>query len=136
MPKTAFGTYLENYYFDWQKKYGRASIRKFAKWLDINQSLVTQWMNGKGPKPGLINSIKLGSKLGPEIYNILEMDDPAVISISHLPPSVRDRLEEAIYESNSELASHGLSSDSPEAEEIVIKIFEKHRFKYTRTTRS
>jgi transcriptional regulator with XRE-family HTH domain len=55
--------------------YGRASIREFSRWLDINQAQITQWMNGKG-RPGIVSARKLAMKLGPEIYDILDLPRP------------------------------------------------------------
>ena len=133
MPNSEFSTYLSNYFLDWQKINGRSSIRNFSKWLGIHYSLVDQWMNGNG-KPGPNNLAKLAAKIGPDIYKVLEIEPPEIISITHLPPEFRERLERALAETNSELASRGLSTSDPEAEEITIKIFGKHGFKYTRTT--
>ncbi len=73
--KTKFSDYLERHYLDWQIENGRASIRKYSLWLGINSSLVIQWMNGNG-KPGSKNLAKLAIKLGPDIYDVLEIPPP------------------------------------------------------------
>ena len=74
MEKSRFADWLEKKYLSWQIENGRASIRQFSEWLDINQALVTQWMNDKA-KPGPKTIHLLASKLGDEVYEILE--DPA-----------------------------------------------------------
>jgi len=74
--KSEFNRYLENYYLDWQKEHGRSSIRKFSKWLGIHYSLIDQWMNGKGGKPGPKNLAKLSLKIGPEVYDLLNIPRP------------------------------------------------------------
>src|SRR4030042_3364679 len=76
MTKIEFSYWLENYFLDWQKKNGRTSIRRFSLWLGIHYSLVDQWMNGKGGKPGPKNLAKLALKVGPEIYDILGIPEP------------------------------------------------------------
>jgi hypothetical protein len=73
--KIVFADYLEKQYLLWQMDNGRASIREFSLWLDINQALVVQWMNGHG-KPGLGSIRKLAIKLGPEIYDIFNTTPP------------------------------------------------------------
>jgi hypothetical protein len=70
-----FSQYLEKFYLNWQMKNGRASIREFSRWLDINHAMVDQWMNGKG-KPGPKSIPKLARKLGLEIYDIFEIPRP------------------------------------------------------------
>ena len=75
MVKTEFSQYLEKFYLNWQLEYGRASIREFSKWLDINHAMVIQWMNGNG-KPGPKSIPKLSRKLGPEIYDIFDLPRP------------------------------------------------------------
>jgi hypothetical protein len=93
------------------------------------------WINDKQP-PDKHSADLIAIKLGNEIYDLLGLARPDTIPLDQLPHAVRDRLTAAVYEVNSELALRGLSGDSPESEDIVIKIFEKHGFKYTRTTRS
>jgi hypothetical protein len=73
--KIIFSDYLEKQYLLWQMDNGRASIREFSRWLDINHALVVQWMNGHG-KPGVASIRKLAVKLGPEIYNIFDIVPP------------------------------------------------------------
>jgi succinate dehydrogenase flavin-adding protein (antitoxin of CptAB toxin-antitoxin module) len=70
-----FSEFLEKQYLLWQMDNGRASIREFSRWLDINQALVVQWMNGHG-KPNMDSTRKLVIKLGPEVYDIFGLPRP------------------------------------------------------------
>jgi len=110
------------------------SQKEFAEWIGVSNSLLTFWLkpNGKIPKHKATID-KLVTKFGPEVYDWLGLARPDTIPLDQLPRTVRDRLTTAVYEVNSELGSRGLSGDSPESEDIVIEIFEKHGFKYTRT---
>lgn len=107
----------------------------FARYLGVSPSTLSMWINKKQP-PDRHSADLIALKLGPEVYEILQIEPPEISSITNLPHEVRSRLEGALYETNSELASRGLSASDPEAVEITIKIFEKHGFKYTRTTKS
>jgi transcriptional regulator with XRE-family HTH domain len=107
---------------------------EFAEYLGVSESTVSQWINKVQP-PDKHSADLVALKLGPEIYDLLGLARPNTIPLDQLPHAVRDRLTTAVYEVNSELESRGLSNASPEAEDITIKIFEKHGFKYTRTTK-
>lgn len=127
--------WLFNEFLEWQKKEGsRKPQARFAKYLGVKPSTFSMWITGK-QDPDPYNADKIAAKLGPEIYDLLGLARPDNIPLDQLPHAVRDRLTDAVYEVNSELSSRGLSGDSPEAEDIVIRIFEKHGFKYTRTTK-
>jgi len=131
-----FNDYLTQKYVDWRgDAIGRErSLKDFADWIGVSNQLLTYWMrlNGKIPKYKK-NIDKLVTKFGPEIYDLLGLARPDTIPLDQLPRAVRDRLTTAVYEVNSELGTRGLSGDSPESEDIVNEIFEKHGFKYKRT---
>ena len=132
-----FNDYLTQKYVDWRgDAIGRErSLKDFADWIGISNQLLTYWMRPNGKIPKHKKTIdKLVIKFGPEIYDMLGLTRPDTIPLDQLPKQVHDRLTAAVYEVNSELESRGLSGASPEAEDIVIKIFEKHGFKYTHTT--
>jgi len=108
--------------------------KEFAEWIGVSSSLLTYWRKKNGKKPKQKNTIdKLIKRFGPEVYDVLGLTQTDTIPLDQLPRAVRDRLTTAVYEVNLELGSRGLSGDSPESEDIVIEIFEKHGFKYTRT---
>lgn len=104
MTTPQFSHYLEQYYLDWQKKYGRASIRKFSLWLEINHSLVNQWMNGKGYDPGPKNLAKLALKIGHQVYSLLGRPEPPQFiqlydaHYDDLPPEAQLQLDRKISE--------------------------------------
>ena len=72
---TTFTEYLENYYLNWQLKYGRASIREFSRWLKVNHTLIIQWMNGRG-KPGMQSLYIMAEKMGPEVFDYAGANRP------------------------------------------------------------
>ena len=112
------------------------SQEKYAEWIGVSSQLMTDWLKRDGKIPKHQKTItKLVDKYGPKVYDVLGLTQPDIIPFDQLPFAVRDRLTTAVYEVNSELESRGLSNASPEAEDITIKIFEKHGFKYTRTTK-
>jgi|WetSurSiteA1Bulk_404760.scaffolds.fasta_scaffold133129_2 hypothetical protein len=82
--KSSFSDFLTSYYLHWQLLHGRASIRDFAKFLNINHSLVVQWMNGRG-SPGPQNISMLVRKMGPFVLEFFP-DYPA-------PPESAIKLE-------------------------------------------
>jgi hypothetical protein len=82
--KPGFSDFLTRYYLHWQLLHGRASIREFAKWLNINHSLVVQWMNERG-SPGPQNISMLVRKMGPIVLEYFP-DYPA-------PPESAIKLE-------------------------------------------
>jgi hypothetical protein len=131
-----FNDWLTQKYVEWRgDAIGRdRSIKEFADWVDVSNQLMSDWMklNGKIPKHKKTID-KLVTKFGPEVYDLLGLVQPDTIPLDQIPRAVRDRLTTAVYEVNSELESRGLSNASLEAEDIVIEIFEKHGFKYTRT---
>lgn len=51
------------------------SLTKFAKSIGFSVSLVSYWMNEKG-NPSIENINKLAYQLGPEVYDVLDMQRP------------------------------------------------------------
>jgi hypothetical protein len=94
--KTTFAEYLENYYLNWQLKYGRASIRDFSKWLKMNHALIINWMNGRG-KPGMHSLYIMAEKMGPEVFDYAGANRPTkaisdmLLALGSLPePDIND----------------------------------------------
>ncbi len=113
------------------------TLQDFAQWLGISKSLLTYWRKKNGKIPTHKKSIdKLVEKYGIEVYDVLGLEQPDIITVGPIPHQIRDDLSTALYEINSELISRGLSSNSPEAIDITINILEKHWLRYTRTTKS
>lgn len=135
MTKSKVAIWINKKFLEWQLAQERsANQEEFALYLGVSPSAFSIWINDIQP-PGKHSADLIANKLGPEIYDLLGLERPSTIPLDQLPNQVRDRLSSAVYEVNAELGSRGLSSDSPEAEEITIKIFEKYGFKYTRTTK-
>ncbi len=93
---TTFAEYLENYYLNWQLKYGRASIRDFSKWLKMNHALIINWMNGRG-KPGMQSLYIMAEKMGPEVFDYAGANRPPkaisdmLLALGSLPePNIND----------------------------------------------
>jgi hypothetical protein len=135
--KMTFSEWITDKYVKWR---GNATghdrtISDFAEWIGVSQPLMSSWMKQNGKIPRSQPTInKLVNRLGFEVYDILGL--PRSVendSISQLPPALYSRLSKAAEEIANELARRGLNTDSPEAEQIVITIFEKHGFKYTTT---
>ncbi|NMC84323.1 MAG: helix-turn-helix transcriptional regulator [Anaerolineaceae bacterium] len=110
------------------------SISDFARYLEVSQSLLSEWMAGK-KKPGIKSIDKIAKKY-PEIYDVMGLHQPSQDELLGLPKSLRTRLRAALAEMHAEYNARSLLLDDPEAEKIAIEILEKHGFKYTRTSNS
>lgn len=73
-----FKDWFFNQYLEWQRKYGKASVTKFAAWIDISQSSCDQYMSGK-KRPAGENLRKIAEKLGYETYDLLGYARPDLI---------------------------------------------------------
>jgi hypothetical protein len=68
--------WFEKKFLEWQSKEGRRKpLSEFAKWLGISRNTLNNYML-KGQKPTGENLEAIASKLGPEIYDVLEMPRP------------------------------------------------------------
>jgi transcriptional regulator with XRE-family HTH domain len=127
--------WLTQRYLDWQKEIGeRRSTTEFAAYLEVPASSLSDWLNGKNRPKSERNIRNIAKKLGPEIYDLLDLPRPEEeIPLSHLPPGVRRRVILATREADRALKEHGLTGEMPEAETLTIQIFEKYGFKHTNT---
>ncbi|MBX3045704.1 MAG: helix-turn-helix transcriptional regulator [Anaerolineales bacterium] len=76
MEALAFPAWLEQKYLEWQGQRGkRATLAQFAEHLGISAPLLSHYLNGLR-KPTAENVGKLAQRLGPEIYEILGLQDP------------------------------------------------------------
>ncbi len=129
--------WLNQKFVEWEKTQGRKqSYYAFARYLEVSQSGLAQWMTGSGV-PGGENLLNIASKLGPEIYDVLGLPRPnaevqrLTVSFANLPPDIRQRLANAIAESDTTLHVERLRPDSAEARTMVIEILAKWGFRYT-----
>ncbi len=72
-----FAEWFKNAYFDWERQHsdGIQGITKFAEYLGVEQPQVSAWMKGKY-KPGRENVGRLAAKLGPGVFDALNMPAP------------------------------------------------------------
>lgn len=71
-----FPAWLEQKYLGWQGERGkRATLAQFADHLGISAPLLSHYLNGLR-KPTAENARKLAQRLGPEVYEILGLQDP------------------------------------------------------------
>jgi hypothetical protein len=65
-----FKEWINLKYAQWRGD-SRKTVTAFAAWLNIKQSLMTHWMNGKMIARDPINIAKLARRYGREVYDIL-----------------------------------------------------------------
>lgn len=81
--------------------------------------------------------VKLVKAFGPEVYDVLGLPRPGPgeeADLAHLPPDIRRKIQAATREVNRILEERGLTGSDPEAEKVIIEIFERYGFRYTRTS--
>jgi len=132
MTKSEVSVWINKKFLEWQLIQGESANQyEFADYLGVSEATLSLWINDIKP-PGKHSADLIAAKFGPEIYDLIGLPRPYMISTINLPHEIRDNLTDAIYKVNLELSSRGLSGDSPEADEITTKIFEEHGVKYTR----
>ncbi len=129
--------WLNQKFNEWEKAQGRRqSYYAFARYLEVSQSGLSQWMTG-GSVPGGEDLLALASKLGPEVYDVLGLPRPnaeiqrMTVSFASLPADIRQRLANAIAEVDQSLRQERMRPDSAEARQIVLDVFAKWGFRYT-----
>lgn len=128
-----FKEWLERKFLEWRgDRIQGASVSEFARELGISQPLVADWLNGR-KKPGTRTIPKLAAKY-PDVYHALGLTPPAAqIPLENLPSDLRQSLQTAIDEATRQIQAQNLNPGSPQAENLVIAIFEKHGFTYQKT---
>jgi hypothetical protein len=129
--------WLTKKFTEWERAQGRKqSYYAFARYLEVSQSGLGQWMTGSGAPSG-DDLLNIAGKLGPEVYDVLGLPRPnaevqrVTVSFASLPPDIRQRLTNAIVETDRALRQERLRPDSAEARRIVIEILAKWGFRYT-----
>jgi transcriptional regulator with XRE-family HTH domain len=129
--------WLNQKFTAWEKAQGsRQSYYAFARFLEVSQSGLAQWMTGGGVPAG-DDLLAIAAKLGPEIYDLLGLPRPnaelqqVTVSFAALPPDLRQRLTGAIAEAGQSLAEQRLSPESPEARALALAILKKWGFTYS-----
>lgn len=73
-PKSA--QWITGRFLDWQKKMGgRRTVTEFAEHLGVSRDTLNKWMNGTRTPAGKHIDM-LASKLGSEIYDVLDLRRP------------------------------------------------------------
>ena len=114
----------------------RPSLSAFARKFGISPQLVSNWDLGKfKDRPRMEQYSKFIPAFGREVYEALDLPIPPAYSYDPMaaftPASLYDSVKEARAEYMSELESKGITEDSPEARDIVIKAFTKRGLKVT-----
>jgi hypothetical protein len=112
----------------------RKSVSEFARELNVSQPVISGWLN-YGSIPSTKNLRYVAEKY-PEVYTVLDLPDPEMDPRTSLlnagfPPMVVDEILALRDEYSEELDRKGITTDSPEAEQIIRAAFERHGFKYT-----
>ncbi len=130
-----FQDWLEQKYTEWdQAQPTRQSYYNFARYLDVGHTALTQWVSGVSQPLG-DDLAKLAAKLGSDIYAVLGLPSPALpnqgmaASLIKLPSALRERLINAITETQREITQRKLDTESNEAKILAVKIFEKWGFR-------
>ena len=129
--------WLNKKFVDWEKTQGgKQSFYAFARYLEVSQSGLGQWMTGNGT-PGGDDLLSIANKLGPEIYDVIGLPRPneeaqrVTVSFASLPPDIRQKLVGALTEIDQTLRAERLRPDAADARKIVLNLLEKHGFRYT-----
>ena len=96
--------WLNQKFNEWERSQGRKqSYYTFARYLEVSQSGLGQWMTGSGAPSG-DDLLNIANKLGLEIYDVLGLPRPSLevqrvtVSFANLPPDIRQSLTNAIAE--------------------------------------
>ena len=133
----SFQEWLEQKYTDWEKNQsGMQSYYTFARFLDVGHSSLTLWISGAATPAG-DDLAKIASKLGQEVFDILNLPRPnspaakLLSGFSTLPSAFQNRLSNAVVETSQVLLQRKLDPESSEAKIAAARIFEKWGFKIT-----
>jgi len=128
--------WLNQKFVEWEKNQGhKQSYYAFARYLEVSQSALSQWMMGSSQPDGEDLPV-IAKKLGPEIYEIMGLSRPGaekqqqMVSAVHLPPDIRQHLANAINEADQALRQARIQSDTAEARRITLEILAKWGFIY------
>lgn len=120
----------------WEKAQGgRQSYYAFARYLEVSQSSLGQWLYGSAVPEG-DDVASIARKLGPEIYDVLGLPRPnaetqrAPNPFARLPAGIRLDLAHALAEIDTAMRQKRLPTDSPEARQLALEIFAKWGFRY------
>ena len=126
-----FTEWINRKFVEWRGD-SRQGVTDFANYLEINQPLVSKWLNGRSRKgPDTSSVAKLADKF-PDVYEVVGLPQPPS-RLNYLPRTFRRRLERAQAETERIFRERGLTGEMPEAEQVAIEVFEKYGFIYMET---
>lgn len=126
---------LTREYLDWQKKVGRRTIKQFSQRLKVPPASLSDWMAGKYPPKSMVNIENIAKELGSEVYDVLGLSRPQSDEdlLAEFPAEWRERFLRARREYTAELAKQGITTDTPEAEQIITDALTRHGINFTLT---
>jgi transcriptional regulator with XRE-family HTH domain len=120
--KEKFRGWFNQKWAEWDAREKQHSIqRDLADYLGISRESVAYYKQGKKFPEGE-NLRRLARKFGPEIYEILEIED----GFAQFPPVLASRLRGASKEINELLNTGEFAPGSPEHEAAAREVFAKH----------
>jgi hypothetical protein len=134
---TTLKDWLNLKFVEWEKAQGgRQSYYAFARYLEVGQSGLAQWMTGSA-NPAGEDLISISNKLGPEVYEVMGLPRPnsevqrVTVSFASLPADIRKRLASAIAEADQTMRQEHLRPETAEGRKIVLDSLAKWGFRYT-----
>jgi transcriptional regulator with XRE-family HTH domain len=128
--------WLNQKFTEWERAQGhKQSYYAFARYLEVSQSGLAQWMIGNGT-PGGDDLLNIANRLGADVYDVLGLPRPnaevqrVTVSFASLPPDIRQRLTNAVGEVDQVLRQERLRPDSAEARPVVLNILAKWGFQF------
>mgnify|MGYP005815096153 CR=1 FL=1 len=133
---TTVKDWLNQKFTEWEKTQGhRQSYYAFARYLEVSQSGLAQWMTGSAT-PGSDDLAAIAGKLGPEIYDVIGLPRPStemqrfLQAFASLPPDIRQHMMSAILEVGQSLRQDHLRAESADARRTATEILQKWGFDY------
>lgn len=128
--------WLNQKFTEWEQSQGhKQSYYAFARYLEVSQSGLAQWMTGSAV-PGAEDLAAIAGKLGADIYDFMGLPRPSTemqrftLSFASLPADIRLHMMSAIVEAGAELRQARLRPESPDARQKVIEILDKWGFQF------
>lgn len=114
----------------------RNSLVDYAGYIGVSHQVMANWYNGKlkkRPSPEMYS--RLIEKYGNDVYDVLGLPRPQSDEdlLAEFPAEWRERFLRARREYTAELAKQGITTDTPEAEQIITDALTRHGINFTLT---
>jgi len=127
-----FSEWITRQYLQWQEEQGRRrSVKDFAAYLGVPQQALSCWMSGAYRPKGMRNVTHLAEKLGPEVYERLDLPNPQpqleeqVIELARalqeFPPEARTLVREAATAAIHQALQSGQSSPPEQVVRLLVE---------------